>query len=370
MATINAANSAVENRIGGGLAIALNLSRAVEHRVFTLAEPNRLVVDLRDTDLAALPKEFGQRLDLRFGMFRPGWSRLVVDLDEPLAVESVVFQNNQLVILLRNADQAEFDVGAGAPKNAMWDAPLSSGIAGLRARAMQDGPVVVAIDPGHGGIDPGAVRDGFSEKNLVLEFSLELRDVLEKSGDYAVFLTRDADVFVSLRDRVESARSANADVFLSIHANTVETGDVSGATIYSLSDQASSEAARQLAEFENQSDIFAGADYTGGEDQVALALIDLARVETDARSRNLGEALVQGLGSTVGVTRNHPFWSADLRVLKAPDMPSLLLEMGFLSSKTDLANLQSPSWRERAATGILVALDTWVDQDRAAAALR
>lgn len=366
-----AGTSAVED--DGGLAITLGLSQPVRHRVFALAQPNRLVIDLAGTDLSAMPGDFGMEsgllLGARAGLYRPEWSRIVLDLAEPLAVASVLLQDGKLSIQLQPVSQEEFDQRAGAPVDALWDAPVSEGIPGLRARAMQEGPVVVALDPGHGGIDPGAVRGGVSEKDIVLEFSLVLQEVLEKSGDYAVYMTRDADVFVSLRDRVDMARRANADVFLSVHANTVETGDVSGATIYALSEVASDTAARQLAEFENQSDIFAGADYQGGEDQVALALIDLARLQTDARSHNLGLALLAGLRSSVGVTRNHPFWSADLRVLKAPDMPSLLLELGFLSDDTDRANLQSPEWRERAATGIIAALDTWVAQDRAAAAL-
>ncbi len=369
-AVIVPSTSAVEVRLDGGLAIGIGVSRAVEHRVFTLSAPNRLVIDLKDTDLAALPVGYGEPMVVRSGLFRIGWSRLVFDLAEPMVVQSVVFQSGQLSVLLREDGQDAFDRSAGAPNDALWDVPVSKSIAGLRPRAMQEGPVIVAIDPGHGGIDPGAVRDGVSEKDLALKFSLELRDFLEKSGDYAVFLTRESDVFVSLRDRVETARQANADVFLSIHLNTVEMGQISGATIYALSEDASSEAARQLAEFENQSDIFAGADYQGDEDQVALALIDLARVETDARSNALGEALLQGLQGTIGVTKNHPFWSADLRVLKAPDMPSILLELGFLSSERDVKNLQSPEWREKAAAGIVAALGSWVDRDRAMAALR
>ncbi len=369
-AEIVAAQSRVEARLDGGLAIALGLTRDVQHRVFSLVEPNRLVIDLRETDLAGLPADFGLPLSVRWGLFRDGWSRLVFDLDQPMVVESVVLQNSQLNVLLGQSTQDGFAAMAGAPRNAMWDAPISKGIAGLRPRAMQEGPVIVAIDAGHGGIDPGAVRGDVSEKDLALAFALELRDFLEKSGNYAIILTRESDVFVSLGDRVENARQANADIFLSIHMNTVETGDVSGATIYTLSEAASDVSAQKLAEFENNSDIFAGADYQGGEDQVALALIDLARVETDARSRVLGEAMLQGLRDTIGVTANHPFWSADLRVLKAPDMPSILLEMGFLSSERDVKNLQSPEWRERAAAGIVAALDNWVAQDRAMAALR
>ena len=368
-AGIVAAQSGVVARLDGGLAIALGLSRNVQHRVFTLVEPNRLVIDLRDTDLAGLPVAFGRPFGLRWGLFRTGWSRLVLDLDQPMLVKSVVLQNQQLNVLLDPTTQDEFAAMAGAPQGAMWDAPTSKGIAGLRPRAMQEGPVIVAIDAGHGGIDPGAVRGDVSEKDLALTFSLELRDFLEKSGNYAVILTRDDDVFVSLGDRVENARQANADVFLSIHMNTVETGAVRGATIYRLSEEASDDAAQKLAEFENNSDIFAGADYRGDEDQVALALIDLARVQTDARSHFLGEAMMQGLRDTIGVTANHPFWSADLRVLKAPDMPSILVELGFLSSERDVKNMQSREWRERAAAGIVAALDTWVAQDRAMAAL-
>ena len=209
----------------------------------------------------------------------------------------------------------------------------SAPVAGLRSSDMREGKVLVAIDPGHGGIDPGASREGVTEKDLALAFGLELRAALEASGRFEVVMTRESDVFVSLRDRVEMARSAGADVFLSLHLNTVAEGDVSGATVYALSETASDASAKALAEFENQSDTLAGLDNVGGEDQVALALIDMARRVTDARSAQLGTALVEGFGGTVGVTRNRPFWTADLRVLKAPDMPSLLLELGFLSGR-------------------------------------
>jgi N-acetylmuramoyl-L-alanine amidase len=369
--SVVAEDSSARSGFAGGLELRIGLSAPTGFRVFTLAEPNRLVIDLEQTETGSLPQAFGDGTGaiaaVRTGLFAPGWGRIVADLTAPMVVVSAAIEGEILAISLDGSDQAAFDAAAGPPPDALWNAGEAADIAGLRARAMQDGPVVVAIDPGHGGIDPGAVRGGIAEKDVTLTFALDLARVLEKSGKFATFLTRETDVFVPLRERVERSRAAGADVMISIHVNTVETGAVRGATIYTLSGEASDASARALAEFENESDVYAGADYLGGEDTVALALIDLARSETDARSRALGEAMLKGLSDSVGVTPNKPLWRADLRVLKAPDMPSLLIELGFLSDETDRANIQSPAWRERAAAGVLAALSSWVASDRAAA---
>jgi len=226
-----------------------------------------------------------------------------------------------------------------------------------------DGAVVVAIDPGHGGVDPGAIRAGVSEKDIALRFALELRSRLLQTGDFSVVLTRERDVFLSLSDRVRIAQSAGADVMLSIHANTVAQGDAYGATVYSLSEQASDAASAALAQLENRSDVSAGLDLSVEEDDVARALLDMARAETNPRSRRLAAIMVKALKEQIAVIRSRPHRSAGFLVLKAPDVPSLLLELGFLSDDLDRERMQKSEWRARAATGVINALYTWAEDD-------
>ncbi|SOH95586.1 N-acetylmuramoyl-L-alanine amidase [Monaibacterium marinum] len=223
---------------------------------------------------------------------------------------------------------------------------------------------LVVLDPGHGGIDPGAVREDISEKDIALAFGLELRDALIGSGRYDVQMTRSTDEFITLRDRVRFARDADAAVFVSLHANTVTRGNASGTAIYTLSDGASSAEAAALAELENRADTLGGVDLGVEDDDLALLLTDMAQRETNARSTMLARATVEAMRHAVGVIRTNPHRSAGFRVLKAPDIPSMLIELGFLSDATDRINMMSPRWRAHAAQGILAALDDWVERDR------
>ena len=223
---------------------------------------------------------------------------------------------------------------------------------------------LVVLDPGHGGIDPGAVRLDIAEKDIALAFGQELRAVLQDSGRFDVRMTRDTDVFVTLRDRVRFARESGAAVFISLHANTVTRGNASGSAIYTLSEDASSAEAAALAELENRADTLGGVDLGVEDDDLALLLTDMAQRETNARSAMLARATVEAMRHAVGVIRSNPHRSAGFRVLKAPDIPSMLIELGFLSDATDRANMISPRWRAHAAQGILAALDDWVERDR------
>lgn len=222
---------------------------------------------------------------------------------------------------------------------------------------------LVVLDPGHGGIDPGAVRLDIAEKDIALAFGQELRAVLQDSGRFDVRMTRDTDVFVTLRDRVRFARESGAAVFISLHANTVTRGNASGSAIYTLSEGASSAEAAALAELENRADTLGGVDLGVEDDDLALLLTDMAQRETNARSAMLARATVEAMRHAVGVIRSNPHRSAGFRVLKAPDIPSMLIELGFLSDATDRANMISPRWRGHAAQGILAALDDWVERD-------
>lgn len=227
----------------------------------------------------------------------------------------------------------------------------------------------VVLDPGHGGIDPGAEAGDVNEARLMLTFARELREVLLRA-DFEVVLTREADVFVSLERRIAIAHQVEADLFISLHADSLASGMAHGATVYTLSDSASDAASAALAERHNRADLLAGLDLTGTDDVVADVLMDLARLETQPRADALARAMVGGIRAATGHVNRRPLRSAGFSVLKAADIPSVLLEAGFLSTPEDLKNLKDPAWRTRLAEGVRDGLLAWAEEDAAQAALR
>ena len=218
---------------------------------------------------------------------------------------------------------------------------------------------VVVIDPGHGGIDPGAVsRRGTEEKTIVLEFARELRKQLRKSGKYEVVMTRNEDTFLSLRDRVRIARKHQADLFIAVHADSVRGRRARGATIYTVSEKASDREAEELARKENRSDIIAGVDLASENDDITGILIDLAQRETNNHSLFFAKKMLQ---QVKGVARMNarPLRSAGFRVLKAPDVPSVLFELGYLSSRDDERYLTSGQWQRRTAAALAQAVGNY-----------
>jgi N-acetylmuramoyl-L-alanine amidase len=228
------------------------------------------------------------------------------------------------------------------------------------------GEVTVAGDPGPGGIDPGAVRDGVEEKALVLEVGLALRDALVARG-FRVLMSRDYDDFLPLGDRVAAARQAGADLFLSLHLNAEADARVAGAIAFTRADQGSSPQAARRAVAENAADLLAGLEAVEPGDPVRSVLADVARVETDARSGVLADALVAAL-RPVATVWTAPRQAADFEVLRAPDMPSVLLELGFLSNPADRAALQSSAWRAEVSAALAAGIEAWLARDGALAA--
>jgi N-acetylmuramoyl-L-alanine amidase len=364
---------------GRGLAIDLKLSQAVPYRVFTLDNPRRLVLDFREVNWSGVSADALLSGDLatavRFGIYRPGWSRMVVDLAAPMVIETVEMKTNPelgdalVQLRLTAADDDEFAIRSGAINTGQWARPAIISTDQPMTRHSPDGPLIVVLDPGHGGIDPGAQRDGLSEAHLMLQFARELKEVLTRSGGFKVVLTRDEDIFVPLERRVSIARSAGAHVFLSLHADSLSDGRASGATVYTLSDSASDAASQTLAERHERSDLLAGVDLSGQDDVIADVLMGLARQETAPRGDDLADQLVVGLRQSVGDLHKNPRQFASFSVLKAPDIPSVLIELGFMSSQRDLENLTSVSWRANAARGIRDALIVWAKNDAAKALL-
>lgn len=362
-----------------GVEVTLALSQGVPYRVFTLAEPERLVLDFREVDWQGAPPEVlddSNRIrGIRMGGFRPGWSRMVVDLDGPYLLKSAdlrIFEDSSravLDILLRAGSADAFAAASGAPDLPGWGVPETHLSPLKRPRQRGENPLVLALDPGHGGIDPGAENGDAKEKDLMLLFARELKEVLVRAGDVEVLLTRDNDNFVSLERRVALAHHAGADVFISLHADALSEGRARGASVYTLSDTASDKASAALAERHDRADMLAGVDLVRQDDVVADVLMDLARMETQPRAERLADAMVLGLKEYGLPLHSRPRREAGFSVLKSPDIPSVLLELGFLSSERDLQNLQDSEWRARMAFGIRDALSAWRIADAAAADL-
>ena len=294
-----------------------------------------------------------------------GGSRIVIDLAKPARIEKAFAldpangQPARLVLDLAATDRDYF-MRAIALDNRATEISRRQHIQSVAKPSGDPRPLIV-IDPGHGGIDNGTkASSGEMEKTIVLEFSLLLRDKIEKTGKYRVAMTRSDDTFVPLADRVDFARARHAALFVSIHADALprREGDAQGATIYTLSETASDADAARLADSENRADVIAGLDLSDEPDDVADILIDLARRETKTFSVQFAHTLVADLKKTARLHKE-PVKSAGFRVLKAPDVPSVLIELGFVSNKNDLKSLISETWREHSAAAIVQAIETY-----------
>jgi len=358
----------------------LDLDQTVSFRTTTLADPYRIVVDVPQVNFQLAPGTGAGRglvKAFRYGLVMPGGSRIVFDLVGPAKItnsyvlEAANGQPARLVLELEEVDRAAFvqtpasvnrpdlrPTIAAAPPATVPAVPES---AAQKPGAPSDSRPVVVIDPGHGGIDNGTQSSGESEKNLVLAFGLALRDRLEKAGKYRVVMTRDDDTFIPLNDRSKVARNLNAALFVSIHADALPKaeGDAQGATIYTLSDKASDAEAQRLADAENRADAIAGFNLAEEPTDVADILIDLTQRETRTFSNRFAHLLMGEMKSTVRMHK-HPLKSAGFRVLKAPDVPSVLVEIGYVSNKGDLEHLVSEGWRSKAVGSMAQAIDTFL----------
>jgi N-acetylmuramoyl-L-alanine amidase len=360
---------ATDARLGGDdtqTRFVLDLSRKVDLHVFTLADPYRVVVDIPQVTFRLPPKtgETGRGLitAFRFGLVMPGGSRMVFDAVKPVRVDKAFV----------------VDPADGAPARLVLDLVATDRESFLRkialdqrfahaqappAREQQpssgDARPLIVLDPGHGGIDTGTKGpNGQMEKDIVLDFAKRLREKIETAGKYRVLLTRSDDTFVPLAERVRFAREAGAALFISIHADSLprREGDTQGATVYTLSETATDPAAARLAEQENRADVIAGVDLKDQPDDVAGILIDLAQRETKTFSVQFASKLVGIMKQTTRLHKD-PLKSAGFRVLRAPDVPSVLVELGYVSNKEDLQSLSSDSWRDRTANAMASAID-------------
>jgi N-acetylmuramoyl-L-alanine amidase len=360
----------------------LDLDQPITFRAFPLADPYRVIVDVPQVSFR-LPAGVGTAgrgliKAFRYGLVMPGGSRIVFDLTGPARIANAYVldaangQPPRLVLELEEVDRTTFVQSLAAASRpelrpTIADAKDTAVAVAKIEAAPEPGPPaapdlrpVIVIDPGHGGPDNGTQSGGESEKNLVLGFALTLRDRIEKSGKYRVVMTRTDDTFIPLADRVRIARNQSAALFVSIHADALprREGDAQGATIYTLSDRASDAEAERLAEAENKADAIGGVNLTEEPTDVADILIDLAQRETRTFSHRFARTLMNEMKSTTRMHK-HPLKSAGFRVLKAPDVPSVLIELGYVSNKDDLEHLVSENWRSRTVGSVAHAIDTF-----------
>jgi len=356
-----------------GTEIRIQHTQGVPFRIYTLDAPKRLIVEFNSVIFAGFEEAVFSRSQsitgVRAGALKSGWSRMVFDLARPMLVEragvTVAPETAQAELIIRLTKTNDDRFAADAKKMVAKQTVVTT--AGNTSNADQ---FVIVLDPGHGGIDPGAVAGDAQEADLMLSLAREIRDILRKSDGVQVHLTRDEDVFVSLEDRVSAAHALSADVFLSLHADIVTDGQAFGTTVYTLSETASDEATAKLALRHDRGEILFGVDLRGADDEVSGILIDLARLETIPQSKELAGAVVDAVLMEFGRVNSRPIRHANFSVLKAPDIPSILVEAGFMSSSQDLENLKSPEWRTRFSRALVAGILDWYLSDAALAPLR
>ena len=348
----------------------VELSDSIDVHVFTLTNPNRVIIDMpevlwRVSD-AARPSGRAAVKAYRYGLFRQGNSRFVIDLNKPVRVGAPQIlppdggMGFRLVLDLTPTTPDAFAANAGWPKGV--GAP---GVGGPTRTALAPpavrpaaGQKVIVVDAGHGGIDPGTHgANGVLEKDIVLAVATRLRTNLDATGRYKVVLTRDRDVFVSLRDRVTIARAAHANLFVSLHADSNDHREIRGASVYTLSEDASDKEAAKLAEKENMSDAIAGIDLSDEDSPVASILIDLAQRDTMNRSMRFAETVLASLPNATLVRPSSPHRAAGFAVLKAPDIPAVLIELGYLTNARDEDEMATAAWRGDVAKAVATAVD-------------
>ena len=373
-----AASGITSMRIGqgvGSVRIVFDADRKFDYKVFLLNEPKRLVIDTFDVKVSPEIEKYVDKNNLvtktRLGSVGTDGIRIVFDLQKPAIVKKAFMlapQSNfgwRFVIDVSIASEREFSSKVGSKyalsnENSFAGSYSSSSSKSSSKAKTVNKKKIIVLDPGHGGKDPGAIGySGVYEKNITLAMAKELKEILEKEG-YKVHLTRSTDIFIPLRDRVKIARKYNADLFMSIHADSAVNRSAKGLSVYTLSETASDKEAAALAERENKADVVAGLNLLEHSKEVSDILINLAQRETMNRSSEFASFMVQEMRKSVKLRDNtHRF--AGFAVLKAPDVPSVLLEMGYLSNRTEERLLKQKDYRRKLAVSTSKAVEKYFD---------
>ena len=342
----------------------VDFDKSISHDAYLLSNPKRIVIDLPevvfslDGELERLPKSLVK--DLRFGIIAPGQSRIVLEL-----TQGVLIENHRVKQLIgRERHRLFVDMVKATPKQFAEAVRVSN--PSLKPKTGKKADISpanfkIVLDPGHGGVDGGAIGKGrTNEKRITLSFAHQLRQKLEKNSAFSVVMTRDTDKFVSLTDRVEIARRNKADLMISIHADSLKQTEIRGATVYTLSREGSDDISRALAKKQNKSDLIAGLSLPPSKPEVSDILIDMTRRETEVFSIRFANLMVEHMKRKIRLIHN-PHRSADFYVLKAPEIPSVLLELGYLSNPADEILMASSNWQELAATRAAKAVEAFFD---------
>ncbi|MFS4438973.1 N-acetylmuramoyl-L-alanine amidase [Paracoccaceae bacterium GXU_MW_L88] len=361
------AESSVTTRLFGDVDVVLAFSGPVPYRVAMSAGAPRLVLDFKGahwgSGLSGFDLSSRAVMGARTGVAESDWARFVLAFKHPMRIaRSQMHVSDEGAVLEMRLTQGT-PQSVTAFEGALLPAPKAVTEAALTRP-------IIAIDAGHGGIDPGAIEDGVQEKNVVLTFARELARAINATQRADAVLVRDSDTFLGLSERVDRARAAGATAFLSIHADKIDDPDAHGATVYTLSKGTADGLSQRLAAQQNRALMIQGADLTGSGDDVTGALIDMALRDSLPRSERLAQHLTEAIANVYGERRRRDHLSAGFQVLTAPDFPSALIELGFMSHEGDRARFQSDQWRGEMAQAIAAAVLGWVEEDRADTARR
>jgi len=346
----------------------IEANKKINYKIFTLANPNRVVIDINEVSWknnAGGARGKGAIDKYRYGLFKPGTSRIVLDLNSPAVIDKSFTikprgkNGHRLVVDLKRSNQKKFEKLVRKPAIRTARPASLPDFSSKDKRQFRTKKLIV-LDPGHGGHDPGNLgtreRSVIPEKTVVLSAAREIKRALERTGRYEVLMTRNRDIFLKLRARSRIAHNEQADLFISIHADSIKNASVRGATVYTLSEKASDREAAAMAARENKSDIIAGMDLEDEIDIVQTILIDLVKRETMNLSSNFASELVPQLKKVVKV-RTNPHRTASLVVLKGLDVPSVLVELGYLTNSADAKILMQRETQQKIANSIVAATD-------------
>tara|TARA_Y100001958_G_C21198333_1_gene525311 strand:- start:87 stop:1271 length:1185 start_codon:yes stop_codon:yes gene_type:complete len=357
-------NSFAKDRFFGGIEINLQLSQGVPYKIWMNRDPLSLIIDFNVLNFNGIDLEkINQSKNIKSIEIKEldtEWSRLSFHLADYWAIEntemSISPQDNSasLSIFLQSISEGIFS---------LTDKP-NKDFSSNKISAIENNDFVVVLDPGHGGRDPGAEAGGYRESSLMLELAEAVKESLIRNTDFKVVLTRTEDKFLSLEDRITIASQSDANLFISLHADAVIEGEASGTTVYLLSDKATDKMSAQLASRHDRSEILRGVDLSGLDSQVASVLLDMARQETKPRSEAVASFILKVFKEKITELSSQPLRYAAFSVLKSPDIPSILIEAGFMSTSSDLQNLTTEKWRRKFADSLTEAISRWYVRDK------